>query len=284
MNLIKSLSTKIEQDHSRKLQELSTSAPNVGSRNDFMNFGGPATSRVNGLDDTNGDTNDFEALVLGKSQSSPLQDSFDTWGAGSLTTQPALSSQSQSQRQSPAPTFSWSTPSPTGSNFPPNATNRTPATTSSSTLGGFSTLQPQTKPLQPSVLSPTTTSNWSTTTTSNWSTTNPASSSVSNPWTSTTPTTSNLASNPWTSSSQSQMSSIPLGQPPRPNPVSQSSFTIAPPPSSTSPYSSFSIAPPPNRQVTNNATVSSMNNLANIQNGRKDNNQKSGLDKYESLI
>src|ERR1700760_4520853 len=112
MNMIKSFSTKIEQDHSRKLQELSSSAPTVGSRNDFMNFGALPLGGMNGVDDSTGDSSGFEALVLGKAQASPLQDTFDTWGSTSTATmQPSLPSNSRGA--SPGPTFSWSTPSPT---------------------------------------------------------------------------------------------------------------------------------------------------------------------------
>jgi SCY1-like protein 2 len=267
MNLIKTLSARIEQDHARKLQEMSTSAPSVGSRNDFMNFGAP-TGRVNGFDDSNGDTNDFESLVLGKSKLGDTQSSFDTWGSSAAPTlQPSMPSQPQGT--SPTPTFSWSTP-PT-----------------------FGVIQPQSRPLQPSVLSPTSPTpstsstrpvDWASANTTSWTTSNTGSSSVaSNPWSSNinSPPT-NISSNPWGSSSQPQISSLPLGQPQRPNMMTQSSFSIPPP--STSPYSTFSIAPPPTMNTLKPNTPGTLNGLARGQNQQKSSNQKSGLDKYESLI
>jgi hypothetical protein len=63
----------------------------------------------------------------------------------------------------------------------------------------------------------------------------------------------------------------------------QSSFTIPPPPTSTSSYSSFSIAPPPSK----NAQIGSLNSLAGMQNRQKESSsqgEKSGLNKYDSLL
>jgi SCY1-like protein 2 len=64
MNLIKTMSARVENEQTRKLQELGANGTTATSRNEFMSFGGLSTS--NGFESSNGggDT-DFEALVRG---------------------------------------------------------------------------------------------------------------------------------------------------------------------------------------------------------------------------
>ena len=62
MTLIKSLSSRIEQEQTRKLQELSSSnTAAVARSNDFMTFA--AIGGTNGTETTNGEETDFETLV-----------------------------------------------------------------------------------------------------------------------------------------------------------------------------------------------------------------------------
>src|ERR1700712_4115578 len=58
MTLIRSLSTRIEQEQTRKLQEMSSTSAASANRADFMSS--VTANRTNGLDSTNGDEGDFE--------------------------------------------------------------------------------------------------------------------------------------------------------------------------------------------------------------------------------
>jgi SCY1-like protein 2 len=289
MTLIKGLSTRVEQEHTRKLQEMSTSNPTVASRNDFMSFGG-LTDR-NGLDDANGTTNDFEALVLGKKGlSSPAADSFDVWNNPEQIPSNQLPVQVSGQASPTPPAFSWSTPS--ASSTAQNNSFAKPANTSNPPLNAFSVLQPQststTSFSSSQSIQPT---NWSAPQTNAWSsqtdTTTP-SLSFSNTWSS---ANAPLApSNPWSSASQSHLQPSAFSQPLRPNTSTQSSFSIPPPP--TSPYSTFGIAPPPTTIMS--PMTGALNTLASSQKypqpqqqrqqQQQQSGRKQGLDKYESLI
>jgi SCY1-like protein 2 len=203
MTLIKALSSRIEQEQSRKLSELSSNqnnAPRLGAT-DLM-----GSSHTNGASGLNGDDvglNDFERLVLGKSNPK----GNDMLGA---------SSRSEPQRaqstRSETPVFAWSTlapnPSPTltsraitpGQTFNAFAAlNPIPSgqlTGSSSTLHSFSTLTP----LQPTL-------------------------TPSPPWSLGSPASHTMA--PVTQSQSPAAFSIP---PPQPATRSVSAFSIAPPP------------------------------------------------------
>lgn len=98
MATIKSLSSKIEHEQTRKLQELGTNAA-LNPPGEFLAFGGipGATSRPASEPDA-----DFESLVFGKKPSSPALG--NGWGA------PAPAAQIQPQRKTETPAFSWSTP------------------------------------------------------------------------------------------------------------------------------------------------------------------------------
>lgn len=272
MALIKSLSSRIEQDHTRKLQEMSASNPAVASRNDFMSFGNTG-QRTNGLGD--GDTSDFEALVLGKKGlGSPGADSFDIWQKPEQIASNQLPVRTSTSRQnSPAPTFSWSTPSPSTTVPPPMNTQP---------MSSFGVLQPQSsstipssfaQPLQPTIGRMNSSTNNPPKPSINWS----AASSTS-AWSSNPPSLS--SSNAWASSSQPQIApASSYGQPVRPGSTTQSSFTIAPPPKS--PYSNFGIAPPP---AMNLPKPGSMNSMAGVQPTQPQQQTKKGLDQWESLL
>jgi SCY1-like protein 2 len=307
MALIRFVSTRIEQDQTRKLQELSSSTQTAASRNDLMSFGGLPGSSMNGVDDSNGDTFSFEQLVLGRggntgnSFSSPT-DSLDAWGSRAKVA-------SQSERSSivissNTPTFSWSTvqdtPSSTLSTRPANQSSSTsgamggfgvlqPISASSST-SGFAALQPS-KPVSPgSLTNPMSKAvNWSTTTSPSsanpWAATSSATNTASNLWASANTTTS---TNTWASSSTPNYN-INVNNALRPSPNPASSFAISPPPmsSNSSSYSGFGIAPPPQSKPLS-GTLGTLGNMQNFQPQKQQkpttNGQKSGLDKYESLI
>lgn len=304
MELIKSLSRRVEEEQTRKLQELSgtsngaTTIPNE----DFMAFGGVTGTT---FDNSNGATaDDFEALVKGRASTStaPSGNAGPSWDE----------SPSTSRARSPAgtpkpPTFSWSTPSPTSgpTKPPPQQTIAKPQQPAYRTvtpdLARFETLTPSStqfsQPLQPTtatqssfaapqqvqVQQPTTSSsiNWSAAT-------------APKPWgsASSTPAMSGFGG-----SMNKSMSNLSLGQQPPATTNRTPSFTLPPPPSNLTPSSSFGIPPPPSNTqsspwASSSTSMSSMtgsNSMGSMMGQGMGGNassgqQKSGLDKYESLI
>ena len=249
MDLIKKLSARIETEQTRKLRDLSSSN------------GAKDTSRPHNLGSTNSffaatgtenaGTNDFERLVLGKGATN-----------GSDTLQPPVS------KPSP-PTFSWSSPTLVASqNGALNPHTRT--ITPDQTLSSFSTLSPQPNtnatmnsglssftPMQPMTLQPQTpTTSWSST---------PAQQASSR------------------QSEPHYMMPTPLVQTQQqPQPVTPfSAFSLPPPPTSPQRYGTGmqtqqpSYFPPVQAGGTKGGQFPADNQPVQ---------QKSGLDKYESLI
>jgi SCY1-like protein 2 len=102
MALIKSLSTKIEREHSKKLQELSSRDEGAASRNGLRG----TVSGNFGASDPEATTSDFERLVLGRNGTTNTNGDnvWDNWSSEPAAVNPASSVTS--------PTFSWSsTPS-----------------------------------------------------------------------------------------------------------------------------------------------------------------------------
>ncbi|KAK8084616.1 kinase-like domain-containing protein [Apiospora hydei] len=264
MELIRTLSRRVEDEQTRKLQELSGSSSNGKAleNEDFMAFGGVTGTT---FDTTNGSTeDDFEKLIKGKAgggsgSNSALNSSnpMDAgWGDAPATAQ---SSTPQRVKSPPAPAFSWSTPSPTTSNpaggfgaMKPQQSFRTVTPD----LNSFQSLTPQStqfsQPLQP-MTSPQT------------------STSSSNPWASSsstiTPAAATPAANPWASSASKPMMSPPSSsmasmslnqQRPAMQSSNLSSFSLAPPPSSGTPTASsaFSLPPPPGQPQRNMSSSS----------------------------
>ncbi|KAB5542880.1 kinase-like domain-containing protein [Coniochaeta sp. 2T2.1] len=253
MDLIKSLSARVEDEQTRKLQELGQSNGTSMPNEDFMSFGTLAGSTL----DTNGATeHDFERLVKGKtttsaSPSNPM-DSWDSMGSTQTVTSPAMRSNIASPS---APAFSWSSPPPTSTTTAPPVNNQFGAVkaqqpafrTVTPDLGQFAALKPSatqfSQPLQPSTPSYQTTSTpsftqpSSTATSVNWGP--PA---TSNPWAS-PPATSSLASPMSSSMSLDQRPNLPH------NRTSSSSFSLPPPPNTSTTSglgsSGFSLKPPP---------------------------------------
>ncbi|KAF4978778.1 hypothetical protein FZEAL_4892 [Fusarium zealandicum] len=264
MELIKSLSRRVEDEQTRKLQELGgTSNGTTAPNEDFMAFGGVSGTT---FDQSNGATeDDFEALVKGRMaspRSSTAAPSWDEARSKSSTPQP--------------PTFAWSTPPPTNNPVMPPA--KPPAQvkaqasfrTVTPDFGRFETLTPSStqfsQPLQPSQSQPLQSTQQYTQSFTPMSTST-SGSSVN--WSA----AATAASNPWGSAGRgmsSSMASMSMNQPSR-----TPSFTLPPPPSSKpSTPSAFSVPPPASQTWGSTGATGQSSNTG----------QKSGLDKYESLI
>ncbi|KAI1062653.1 hypothetical protein LB506_005950 [Fusarium annulatum] len=278
MELIKSLSRRVEDEQTRKLQELG--GPSNGAAapsEDFMAFGGVTGTT---FDQNNGATkDDFENLVKGRMGSPRSSTATSSWD------DPA-----KSKSSTPAPTFSWSTPPPPTNNpaLKPPAQNAPSFRTVTPDLGRFEALTPSStqfsQPLQPTPsqpfqppaqlqqqpMAPQQPLTASTSGSSiNWSA---AAKAIPSPW----GNSSGLGTSASTGTMGSSMANMSLNSTSR-----QPSFTLPPPPGNTSTTpSSFTMPPPP---TTNWSGMSSMSNT--IQHTTQNNTgQKSGLDKYESLI
>ncbi|KAF2704525.1 hypothetical protein K504DRAFT_449523 [Pleomassaria siparia CBS 279.74] len=274
MTLIKSMSQKVENDQTRKLQELGANASNTvsASRNDFMTFGGISGS--NGIDNSNGTgETDFEALVRG--EGGTTNGGSDMLGGGGWGNAPISASSStilpsrptanrgrSSNNASPAATFSWSTPPPMSSPPPPPPSNLTaPQTGTSRAMTpdfgmnslnssfpamaptnpgiGTSSFAQQTRPPlggnMSSIISPA--MPITPTLSSTPSYTSNSQSKVGIDWTRAA-ATSSVTANPWGSSNSTSTLNGGL-----------TNFSISatpPPPKQQNAYSSFSIPPPSN--------------------------------------
>jgi SCY1-like protein 2 len=148
MDLIKSLSSRVEAEQTKKLQELSGANGSRSQGNDdFMSFG--ATSAFPSSNGGDSAEIDFERLVKGNAGDSGSSNPLDAgWDAMPATAK----AQPQANNQPKPPSFAWSTPSPTTPSFSPNS--------------GITTLKPQQGPTSRTItpdlsrfdaLSPTTT-------------------------------------------------------------------------------------------------------------------------------
>jgi SCY1-like protein 2 len=315
MDLIQSLSNRIDQEQTRKLQELSHNS--VGSpaerSKDFMTFGGTAgTSGTGGPGD--GAEVDFEQLVLGKAggnSSDGANGMFDGgWGdAASVDRHHSP----QLQRGAQTPTFSWSTPSPT--NQPTRASNAGSLrpTAPPSQQPTFRSITPDEKISSFTALSPSNVGGTSLQASSGFPALQPQTQQSQNTpalnWSTTTAPSTNMWSNQQrTNSSPSlssmntlhnSMTSLPVGQPTR-MPSQSSTPGFAPPPlpqqqqlsGSDSTFSGWTLPPPPSHKPTPATQpsgyglgfdVAGSRALGGNQNSGSG-NPKSGLDKYESLL
>ncbi|CCT64401.1 related to bovine rhodopsin kinase and to YGR052w [Fusarium fujikuroi IMI 58289] len=258
MELIKSLSRRVEDEQTRKLQELG--GPSNGATapsEDFMAFGGVTGTT---FDQNNGATkDDFENLVKGR-MGSPR----------SSTATPSWDDPAKSKSSTPAPTFSWSTPPPPANNpaLKPPAQNAPSFRTVTPDLGRFEALTPSStqfsQPLQPIPSQPF----------------QPPAQLQQQPMALQQPLTASTSGSSINCASTgtmgSSMANMSLNSTSR-----QSSFTLPPPPGNTSTTpSSFTMTPPP---TTNWSGMSSMSNTTQ-HTTQNNTGQKSGLDKYESLI
>jgi SCY1-like protein 2 len=310
MALIRNLSKRVEDEQTKKLQELAgtSNAGTAGPNEDFLAFGGVTGTTFDGS--TGGNEDDFEALVKGKggaalSPSSTSNNGFPSWDEAPSIMSSATATAKSASSTPRAPSFSWSsaqTPtSPTTSsqstamginNSQPGYRTVTPDLARFGTLAPSSTQYSQ--PLQPSQPSkpafqppPQQTSSSSSINSSN-------AAAPSNPWASSTPNYSNLGGHGSTQQPvsasmsmggmNSSMSGMSLGSGDSRN----SSFSLPPPPGSrSSPNTSFSIKPPPAQSSWGTASqkpMGSTNNASQQSSGGAGGQKSSGLDKYESLI
>ena len=284
MSLIKSTSSKIEQEQMRKLSELSTSASTVGTISAASSFGGMNSTNgiTNGVIAGNEET-DFESLVTGRNRNAKQDDLFNTGWGSETTTRPANPRvNSTPQSATTAPRFSWQTaPSPSLN----NSQAMGPARASSGTvtpdnLGSFATLTPS----QPSANSPS--SGWGQPLQpqqqiqpqQNFSVplqpSQPHRPSASVSGTSIDWSAANKRNTPM---SPSVNSSISTNHMQRNSSFGQPSQTV------NSGLSNFSIAPPPTSPPGTTAQVPTRP-LPRMPQPQQQQPQKQGLDKYESLI
>jgi SCY1-like protein 2 len=258
MTLIKSMSMRVENEQTRKLQELGANNATATTRNEFMSFGGSSTSNGFETADAGGEA-DFAALVRGAQQGpSGGTDMLggDPWAsasasASSSTTLPSHPRSRSTNNASPAATFSWSTP-PVSPPPPSNTALNVPkaqsrAITPDNTFGALNSSFPAMAPSNPGIGSPTFAppprqmgmqSMMAPTPTPSYGA---QSMTGSIDW-SKASTSSTLTSNNWGTSS-TPTSSFGIAPPPRPAQSNYSSFSIPPPKPATN--SAFSIAPPP---------------------------------------
>jgi SCY1-like protein 2 len=246
MELIKMLSRRVEDEQTKKLQELSGGG-NVSTavNDDFMSFGTIAGSSLdaNGTSET-----DFEMLVKGKSggssSSNPLDLGWDNLASpNSTVASPGLKT---GGRATPTPAFSWSTPSPvaatSGNQFGAVKAQQSSFRTVTPDLGRFEALTPTatqySQPLQPTNPTP---QQQQSSTSVNWGS---ASAATNNPWSIPSPQHQQPPTSAFGSVSLGQMQSSTSAQASR-----APSFALPPPPAVNTPSlgtgGSFSLAPPP---------------------------------------
>ena len=150
--LIKNLSSRVEAEQTKKLQELSgTNGSGSKSNDDFMSFG--ATSAFPSANGGDSAEIDFERLVKGdvadSGSSNPLDAGWDAMPSNARA-QPQVNNQPK-----PA-SFAWSTPSPTTPSYPSMGSlkpQQPVSRTITPDLSRFDTLSPTTtqfsQPLQP---------------------------------------------------------------------------------------------------------------------------------------
>jgi len=251
MELIKTLSRRVEDEQTKKLQELSGGGNGSAAVNDdFMSFGAIAGSSLeaNGTSET-----DFEMLVKGKSgggaTSNPLDSGWDNLASPNKTvTSPGIRS---SGATTPTPAFSWSTPSPasasSGNQFGAVKAQQPTFRTVTPDLGRFEALTPTStqysQPLQPTSATLPQQQQQQSSSSLNWGSTSAA---ASNPWASPSPQQQKPPTSAFGGMSLGQMQSTTSSQTSR-----ASSFSLAPPPAPNAsslggtPGSGFSLAPPP---------------------------------------
>ncbi|XP_044716210.1 kinase [Hirsutella rhossiliensis] len=283
MELIKSLSRRVEDEQVRKLQETTgmSNGSTAGPNEDFLAFGGVTGTAFEPSNGT--DENDFEALVKGRADGSggggSSGNGFMGWDETPSAASPATSKSPSSTPQTPA--FAWSTQS-----------TASPAAGSSSRAQGqgpgFRTFS---QPLQPTQSSfqppprPAVPSSGSTSSSINWSST-PA--STVNPYTASSP---NAIQAPGSFAfggsgmAAAASPSMSFGQRPAAGASPNSSFSLPPPPggvaqsSNGAPGLSIRPAPAPVAQ-----TGWNMGGAGAGMASHQAKSPRSGLDKYESLI
>lgn len=265
MTLIKSLSSRIEREHTRKLQELGSSNGAGSTRS-----GAKQPTAFPSSATTNGGEVDFASLVSGR-KGNATPDIMNDWGppaAKPASTATAMPGASQASSFS-----SWTSAAPAQASrlnsLQPSTRTVTPDLNSS--FAALTPASPFNAPLQPSARQP---SNSNFTSPPLNQAPNNSSSSINWSAATTTPSTST-----WSQQRPTNGGILP------PPTQRQSSLTIAPPPSfaaqtpvNSNAYSSFSM---PAMQPQQHHQRQALQQQTQQQ---KANTQSSGLDKYQSLI
>ena len=269
MTLIKALSSRIEREHTRKLQELGSSNGTGSTRS-----GAKQPTAFQSSSATNGGEVDFASLVSGR-KGNATPDIMNDWGppaAKPASTATAMPGVSQASSFS-----SWTSAAPAQASrlnsLQPSTRTVTPDLNNS--FAALTPASPFNAPLQPSARQP-----------SNSAFTSPplnqapsnTSSSINWSAATTTPNTST-----WSQQRPTNGGILP------PPTQRQSSFTIAPPPSFTAQtpvksnaYSAFSM--PAMQPQQHQQQQQQRQALQQQTQQQKTNTQSSGLDKYQSLI
>ena len=284
MALIKKLSAKIETEQIRKLRELSSSnVKDTSKANDFVSSGS-TNGYLNSNTGEDVGENDFERLVLGKGK---------TDGGNILGD--ALRPQAQPSKQPEAPTFSWSSPT-----LNANHTNQTSMSsflqpqsrtiTPDQSLSAFGTLNPTSPTFPRAPNPPNPTANGMASFPPMQATTMQPTPPMNTGWSS-TPMQPTTASG-WSSNiAQPLQRSQPTFAMPPPQPHTFS-MPPHPQPQPVTPFSNFSLPPPPTspaqqpgmQQQNSGYFGGNIGKITQAPTAMKPPGQKTGLDKYESLI
>ncbi|OJJ71469.1 hypothetical protein ASPBRDRAFT_56057 [Aspergillus brasiliensis CBS 101740] len=270
MALIKSISSKIEKEQTKKLQELSSGGDTGGFQNGTASSSTATISLGQSKMDNTRDN--FERLVLGRTAATSNDQDIDQWG--SLTSGPPAVP-STAQTTSPAG-ISWSpsttSPGVKGNMFPAQNNLSMRSITPDYSLNTFPSLEPAARAKSPPTPSfPTLQPSPS----SSWSIPSPA----SNQQPAQRPNVSGL--------SLGALANMKT-QAPMPNQATQavpnySAFSIPPPPSGHSSVGSFG-SPGGLAKPVGSAFGTSASSNAFVNNSAPQAPQKQGLDKYESLL
>jgi SCY1-like protein 2 len=275
MSLIKSLSSRIEREHTRKLQELSSSngagsSTRLGAKQPAAWNGAAANTSTN-----EGDV-DFASLVSGR-KTDATPDMMNDWGPPAAKPASTQFSTTASSTSAASNFTSWQSAAPsqaprqsnTLGSLQASANHRTvtPDQTRnfSGTFAALTPASPYNAPLQPSTRQAMITS----------PTTNSTSSSIN--W-SAAAMTPNTTSTSW----QTQQRSV-SGNIIAPPTQRSSSFTIAPPPNAGAQRQGYSAFSMPVMQPQNQQQQQQRQALQQ-QTQSQQANQGNGLDKYQSLI
>lgn len=328
MELIKSLSRRVEDEQVRKLQETSNGSA-AWPKEDFLAFGGVTGTA---FEPTNGtDVDDFEALVKGGAAGGSSGNGFMGWDETPSTTSPTAGKSASSTPQ--APSFAWSTQSTAspsigstgkaqgqGAGFLGAKSDVSHMGTLTPSSTQFSQPLQPTQPVSQAPPRPAVPSGSGTPSAINWPSASPG---AANPWASTTPAPSGFAGSltgvrfPGSSSfggggmAASASPSMSLGPWPAAGSSRNSSFSLPPPPGGVAQGSSMAagLGPkPPSAPVAQQGwnmsggggsasqAKSSMGmngigmgmgmgmGMSPGASASGNGQQKSGLEKYESLI
>ncbi|KKA29209.1 hypothetical protein TD95_000955 [Thielaviopsis punctulata] len=110
MELIRQLSRRVEDEQTKKLQELSgTDTSTVKAGEDFLAFGGVTGTQFDAP--AGGSEDDFERLVKGRVTAPVASPTGSAWGDGPARAHTPIQAK-RTSAVADAPTFSWSTPPP----------------------------------------------------------------------------------------------------------------------------------------------------------------------------